>query len=156
LQNGRFLLEKSCSLTKRDTGQLSRIVVSTFSALCHVIKVGKGFCREPLCQAQLLPLDSNRPLFQAQPLPTYGIGYGKWFYHSFCHAFAKPLVKTPFAKPHLCHSILIDPFAKLHLYHSLITDPMPFMAKMELCPRISRTTSTTLPNRIRLGPKVPS
>ena len=38
-----------------------------------------------------------------------------------CHVatVGKGFVKTPFAKPHLCYSILIDPFAKPHLCHNM-------------------------------------
>jgi len=34
----------------------------SFCSGCHVAKVGRGFCQDPLRQAPPLPLDSHRPL----------------------------------------------------------------------------------------------
>jgi len=48
-------------------GEICSLRVTSYKSfcsgiLCHVAKVGRGFCQDPLRQAPPLPLDSRRPL----------------------------------------------------------------------------------------------
>jgi len=56
---------------------------------------------------------------------------------------AKSFVKTPFAKAHLCHSILTDPFAKPNICHNMAK----VMAKVMALPPLPMPTQIVSPRK---------